>query len=173
MWDLGYKESWALKNWCFWIVGLEQTLQSPSDCKEIKPVNPKGNQPWIFTGRTDAEAVTPILWPPDVKNWLTGKDPDAGKDWRQEKGMTEDEIDSWMASPTLWTWVCISSRSWWQTGMPGVQQSMGSQRVRHDWVTEMNWGTYIYPEGFHDHLLFNTSFCKAGHNLPWQMQSVL
>ena len=97
MWELEYKDSWALKNWCFWIVALEKTLESPcKDCKEIQPVNPKGNQRWIFIGRTDAEAETPILWPPDMKNWLSGKDPDAGKDWRQEeKGMTEDEMVGW------------------------------------------------------------------------------
>ena len=85
-----------LNNWCFWTVVLERTLESPLDCKEIKPVNPKGNQSWIFIGRTDAEAEAPILWPPDVKNWLNGKDPDAGKDWRQEeKGTTEDEMAGW------------------------------------------------------------------------------
>ena len=96
MWELDYKESWALKNWCFWTVVLEKTLESPLDCEEIKPVNTEGNQCWIFTGRTDAEAEAPILWPPDAKNWLIGKDPDAGKDWRQEeKGMTEDEMFGW------------------------------------------------------------------------------
>ena len=96
MWDLDHKESWAPKNWCFWTVVLEKTLESPLDCKEIQPVHPRGNQSWIFIGRTDAEAKTPILWPPDVKNWLIGKDPDAGKDWRQEeKGITEDEMVGW------------------------------------------------------------------------------
>ena len=96
MWELDYKESWALKNWCFWTVVLEKTLESPLDCKEIKPVNPKGNQSWIFIGRTDAEAEAQMLWPPDVKNWLIGKEPDAGKDWRQEeKRETEDEIIRW------------------------------------------------------------------------------
>ena len=95
-WELDYKESWVLKNWCFWTVVLEKTLESPLDCKEIQPVNPKGNQPWIFIGRTDAEAETAVLWPPDVKNWLLGKDPDAGKDLRKkEKGMTEDEMVGW------------------------------------------------------------------------------
>ena len=93
MWELGHKESWALKNWCFWVLVLEKTLKSPMDCKEIKPVNPKGNQSWIFTGRTDAES--PILWPPDAKNWLIGKDPNAGKDWRQEKGPTENKMVGW------------------------------------------------------------------------------
>ena len=96
MWELNYKESWALKNWCFWTVVLEKTVESPLDCKEIQPVHPKGDQSWIFIGKTDAEAETPILWPPDAKNWLTGKDPDAGKDWRrEEKGTTEDEMVGW------------------------------------------------------------------------------
>ena len=96
MWELDYKESWAPKNWCFWIVVLEKTLESPLDCKEIQPVHPKGDQSWVFIGRTDAEAETPILRPPDVKNWLIGKDPNAGKDWRwEEKGMTEDEMAGW------------------------------------------------------------------------------
>ena len=96
MWELDYKESWVPKNSCFWTVVLEKSLESPLDCKEIKPVNPKGNQAWIFIGRTDAEAETPILWPPDVKNWLTGKDPDAGKVGRQEKEETiEDETVGW------------------------------------------------------------------------------
>ena len=90
MWELDYKESWTLKNWYFQIVVPEKTLESPLDCKEIKPLNPKGNKPWIVTGRTDAEA--PIIWPPDVKTQLTGKDPDAGKDWGQEKEATEDEM---------------------------------------------------------------------------------
>ena len=95
MWDLDHKEGWATKNWCFRAVVLEKTLESPLDCKKIKQINPKGNQSWIFIGRTDAEAEALILWPPDAKNWLFGKDPDAGKDWRQEKGLTEDEIVGW------------------------------------------------------------------------------
>ena len=113
MWELNYKESLMPKKWCFWTVVLEKTLESPLDCKEIQTVHPKGDQSWIFVGRTDVEAETPILWPPDVKNWLIGKDPDAGKDWRQEeKGMTED---GWMASSTRWTWVWVNSGSWWWT----------------------------------------------------------
>ena len=96
MWDLDHKESWAVKNWCLWTVVLEQTLESFLDCKEIQPVHPKGEQSWIFIGRIDAEAETLILWPPDGKNWLIGKDPDAGKDWRQEeKGATEDVVVGW------------------------------------------------------------------------------
>ena len=101
MWELDYKERWAPKNWCFWTVVLEKTLESPLDCKEIQPVNPKGNQSLIFIGRTDVEAEAPILWPPDVKNWLIWKDPDARKDWRQEE----------MASPTGGTWVWVNSGS--------------------------------------------------------------
>ena len=96
LWELDYKESWVLKNWCFWTVVLEKTLEHPLDSKEIEPVNPKGNQSWVFIGRTDVEVETPILWPPDVKSWLIGKDLDAGKDWRQEeRGRTEDEMVGW------------------------------------------------------------------------------
>ena len=96
IYELDYIESWALKNWCFWTVVLEKTLESPLDCKEIQLVHPKGDQSWIFIGRTDAEAETPILWPPDVKNWLTGQDLNAGKDWRwEEKGTMEDEMAGW------------------------------------------------------------------------------
>ena len=100
MWQLNHKEGWMLKNWCFWSVVLEKTLESPLDCKPVNPVNPKENQSWIFTGRTDAEAKAPILWPPDVKSRLIRKEPDAGKEWRQEeKGMTEDEMVGWHHQP--------------------------------------------------------------------------
>ena len=137
---------WGCKGWTikkaehqklmFWTVVLEKTLESPLDCKEIQPVYPKGNQSWIFIGSTDAKAETPILWSPDTRNWLIWKDLDAGKDWMQEeKGMTENS----MASLTRWTWVSRSSGSWWWIGKPGVLQSMGLQRVRHDWATELNW----------------------------------
>ena len=96
MWESDYKEIWALKNWCFWTVALEKTLESPLDCKEIQPVHSKGDQSWVFIGRTDAEAETPILWPPVAKNWLIGKDPHAGKDrGQEEKGTTEDEMVGW------------------------------------------------------------------------------
>ena len=94
--ELDHKESWALNNWCFWTVVLEKILESPLECKEIKPVHPKGDQPWIVIGRTGAEAETPKFWPPDAENWLIWKDPDAGKDWwQEEKGMTEDEMVGW------------------------------------------------------------------------------
>ena len=96
VWELDYKESWALKNWCFWTVVLEKTPECPLDCKEIQPVHPKGDQSWVFIGRTDVDAETPVLWPPDEKSWLIWEDPDAGKDWGQEKkGMTEDEMIGW------------------------------------------------------------------------------
>ena len=136
MWEMDHKESWALKNRCFWTMVLKKTLESPLDSKEIKPVNPKWNQPWIFIVRTDAETEAPILWPPDVKSWFTGKDHDAGK--RLKAGGEGDDRgwDSCMASPTQWTWVWVSSRSWWWTRKPGMLQSMGLQRVRHDWATE-------------------------------------
>ena len=137
VWELGQKEGWAPKNWCFWIVELEKTLESPLDCKEIKPVNPKGNQPWIFIGRTDAEAEAPVLWPPDVKNQLIGKDSDTGKDWYWEGGEEGDRgWDCWIASRTQWTWVWANSWRWWRMGKPGMLQCMGSQRVRHNLVTE-------------------------------------
>ena len=136
MWELDCEESWVPKNWCFWTMVLEKTLESPLNFKEIQPVHPKGDQSWVSVGRTDVEAETPILWPPDAKNWLIWKDPDVGKDWRQEKGKTGG--DGWMASPTQWTWIWVNSRSWWWTGRPGVLQSMGSQRVGHDWATELN-----------------------------------
>ena len=96
MWEVDHKEGWAPKNWCFWTVVLEKTLESALDCKEVQAVHPEGDQSWVFIGRTDAEAETPILWPPDAKNWLIGKDPDAGKDWRQEKKWAaEDEMVGW------------------------------------------------------------------------------
>ena len=148
MWELD-KESWALKNWCFWTMVLEKTLESPLDCKEIQPVHLKWNQSWIFIGRIDAEAATLILWPPEVKNWLLGKDPDAGKDWKkEEKGTTEDEMvgwHHWLNGHKFW----VSFVSWWWTGRPGVLQSMGLQRVRHNWVTELN--SFLIPRSQTNH----------------------
>ena len=139
MWELDYKESWAPKYWCFWTVVLEKTLESPLDSKEIQPIHPKGNQSWIFIGRTDAESETPILWPPDAKSWLIGKDPDAGEKLKVGEEGDNRGWDGWMASLTLWTWVWVSSGSWWRTGKLGVLQSMGWQRVRHDCATDLNW----------------------------------
>ena len=137
MWEMDYNESWVPKNECFWTVMLEQILESPLDCKDIQLVHLKGNQSWMFIGRTDAEAKTPILWPPDAKNWLIWKDPNAGKDWRQkQKRMTGWDV--WIVSLTWWAWVWVSSRSGWWTGKPGLLQSLWLQRVRHDWETELN-----------------------------------
>ena len=135
--ELDCKESWVPKNWCFWIVVLEETLESPLDCKESQPLLPKGNQFWIFIGRTDAEAEAPLLWPPDGKNWLICKDPDAGKDWRWKgKGPTKDEMVGWhLMGPTQWIWVSVSSgmdREDWCTAVHGVTN-------RHNWATELNW----------------------------------
>ena len=138
-WTIKKAEHWridAFELWCW-----RRLLRVPWTVRrsnlKVPLVHPRGNQSWIFTGRTDAEVETPILWPPDTKNWLIGKDHDAGKDQRQEeKGMTE-KWDGWMASPTQQTRVWVSSRSWWQTGKPDVLRSMGSQRVRHDWATEL------------------------------------
>ena len=135
MWELDHKEGWALKNWCFWTVVLEKTLESPLDCKEIQSVNPKGNQFWIFFGRIDAEAEAPILWPPDEKNQLVRRDPDAGKDWRrEEKGRSEDEKVGWHHWLIICSWVWASSGSWWWTWKLGMLQSMGSKWVGQDWV---------------------------------------
>ena len=138
MWELDYKEGWALKNWCFWAVVWENTLESPLDCKEIQPVYPKGDESWVFIGRSDVEAETPILWPPDAKSWLIWKDPDAGKDWGQEeKGMTEDEMAGWHhrldGHEFEWT--------------PGVGDGQGSlvcfspwgPWAGNNWMTELNW----------------------------------
>ena len=150
MWELDHKESWAPKNWCFWTLVLEKTLESPLDFKEIQPVHPKGSQSWIFIGRTDADTEAPIIWPPDGKSCLTGKDPDAGKKLKTGEG-NDRGWDGWMASLTQWTWVWVNSGSWWWTGRPGVLQSMGSQRVGHDWAVELKW-TDIYA------LIYDTCF---------------
>ena len=135
MWDLDHKESWVLKNWCFWTVVLEKTLESPLDCTEIKPVNSKGNQSWIFIRGTYAEAEALILWPPDLSHW---KSPWC---WERLKAGGEGDSrgwDGWMVSLTQWAWVWASSKRRWRTGKPGMLQSMGSQRVRHNWATEQH-----------------------------------
>ena len=147
VWELDYKESWAQKNWCFWTVVLEKTLESPLDCKEIQPVHSEGDQPWVFFGRNDAKAETPVLWLPDTKSWLIGKDPDAGRDWGQEeKGMTEDEMAGWHH----WLDVCDSE---WISGVGDGQggltccNSWGLKKLdkteRLKW-TEVNW-PFILP----------------------------
>ena len=139
MWELDYKESGVQKHSkeCFWTVVLEKTLESPLDCKEIQPFHPKGAKSWVFTGRTESEAEILTLWPPDAKSWLTWKDPDAGKDEGRRRRGDDKGWDGWMASPTQGTWVWVNSGSWWWTGRPGVLQFMGSQRVGHNWATEL------------------------------------
>ena len=138
IWELDYKESWALKNWCFWTVVLEKTLESPLDCKEIQQVHPKGNLSRIFFGRTDCWSWNSNILATWCKELIHLKRP-----WCWERlgagGEGDDrEWDGWMASPTQWTWVWVSSGSWWWTGKSGVLQSMGSQRVGHNWATELN-----------------------------------
>ena len=140
MWELDCEESWVLRNWCFWTVVLEKTLESPLDCKEIQPVHPKGDQSWVFIVRTDAEAETPILWPPHGKSWLTGKDPDAGRDWGQEeKGTTEDEmaggLTDLMDMSLSKLQELVMDRKAWRAVIHGVADS---RTWLSDW-TEMNW----------------------------------
>ena len=135
MWEMDHKEGWALKNWCFWTVALEKTLESPLDCKEIKPVHPQGNQPWIFIRRTDTDAEVPIVWPPDATSQLTGKDPDAGKDWRQEeKGTTEDEMVVWHHQLNEYEFEQTSGDSEGQGSL--VCCSPWGHRVGHNLATE-------------------------------------
>ena len=152
MWELGYKESWVLKNWCLWTMVLEKTLASPLDHKEIQPVHPKGNQSWIFIGRTDAEAETPVnilvTWCEELTHlkrpWC----------WERLRAWGEGDDrgwDGWMASPTQWTWVWVNSGSWCWTGSPGVLQSMGSQRIGHYWETELNRHVSVKVTHTHTH----------------------
>ena len=166
MWELDCEEGWASKNSCFWTVVLEKTLESPLDCKEIQPVHSEGDQPWDFFGRNDAEAETPVLWPPHAKCWLIGKDSDAGRDWGQEeKGTTG--WDGWMASLTRWMWIWVNSGSWWWTGRPGVLQFMGLQRVGHDWANELNWTEWCERVPFFPHRLQHLVFVdllSGGHS---------
>ena len=151
MWELDCEEGWAPKNWWFWTVVLEKTLESPLDCKEIQSVHSEGDQSWVFFGRTDAKAETPVLWPSHVKSWLIGKDSDAEKDWGQEeKATTEDEMAGWHhrlhGRESEWTLGVGELR----TGTLGVLRFMGSRRVRHDWATEVNWtDTFLFAIAKH------------------------
>ena len=141
MWELDHKEGWALKNWYFRFVVLEKTLESPLDCKEIKPVNPKGYQPWIFIERTDAETEAPILWWIQCKELTHWKRPCCWERLRVGGEGDDRGWDGWMASPAQWTWVWANSGRQWRTGKPGVLQSMRLQRVRHDSaIKQQHWG---------------------------------
>ena len=163
MWELDCEDGWALKNWCFWTVVLEKTLESPLDCKEIQPVHSKGDQSWVLFGRNDAKAETNTLATSceELTHWKRlwcwegfgagGEGNDRG--W-----------DGWMASPTRWTWVWVNSRSWWWTGKPGVLRFMGSQRVGHDWATELNdsiWCWFISALSILFHYLFVCVYTKT------------
>ena len=159
------------KNWCFWTVVLEKTLESPLDCKEIQPVHSKGDQSWAFFGRNDAKAETPVLWPPHAKSWLIGKD------WCWEGlgagGEGDDRgWDGWMASLTRWTWVWVNSGRWWWKGRPGMLWFMGSQRVRHDWATELNWTERLilcknnFQEEFRKQIIFSNDLSWYSKRLP-------
>ena len=172
MWELYHKEDWALKYWCFWVVVLEKTLGIPLDSKEIKPVNPKGNQPWVFIESTDAEA--PILWPPDVKSWFSWKDPDAGKDWRQEeKETTDDEMVGWHhwlnghefeQTP----WVIVKDREAWCAAFHGVSKSLNklghlnnnNRKVKTRSETQV-YRMNEWISGFHSHTLSRNSSWKG------------
>ena len=154
MWELDFKESWVPKNWCSWTVVLEKTLESPLDCKDIQLVHSKQDQPWVFFGRNEAKAETPAFWPPHVKSWLIGKD------WCWEglgEGGEGDERgwNSWMASPTQWTWVSVNSGRWWWTGRPGVLHAIHGVAKSRTWLrdwAELNWdehwGTRLFQFWF-------------------------
>ena len=170
MWELDHKESWAPKNWCFWTVVLEKTLENPLESKKIKLVNPKENQSWIFIGRTDTDA--PILWPPDAKNWPDSvqKTPALGKIKGRGEGDTRG-WDGWMASLTQWTWVWASSGSWWWTGKPCVLQFMGSQSWTwlRDWI-ELNWTVCICLLYIHMHKSSEERTRYILKGLPWWLR---
>ena len=161
MWELNHKESWVSKNWCFWTMVLEKTFESSLDCEEIQPVHPKGNQSWVFTGRTDDKAETPVFWLRDVKSWLIGKDPEARKDWRhEEKGTTEDErwlngVTDSMDMSLSKLWDLVMDREAWRAAVHGVAKS----RTQLSNWTELNIIFYIFPGGSD----YKESAHNAGH----------
>ena len=172
MWELDCEERWALKNWCFWSVVLEKILESPLDCKEIQPVHSKGDQSWVFFGKTDAKAETPILWPPHAKSWLIGKDSDAGRDWGQEeKETTEDETAGWHHQ--------LNEHEFgWTPGVGDGQgglaccDSWGRKDIRHDWATELNW-SFFSPDFVTGILRLTQAACKQGLNpVLWHLSSL-
>ena len=175
MWELDCEETWVLKNWCFWTVVLEKTLESPLDCKEIQPVHPK-NQSWVFTGRTDVEAETPILWPPDAKNWLILKDPDAGKDWGQvEKGTTEDEMVGWhhQLNEHGFGWIpgigerqgglaCCGS---WGHKESDTTEWLNWTELNHEWV--LNFVNSFLCLYWDYHMIFMFQFVTMVYHIDW------
>ena len=175
MWELDYKESWALKNWCFWTVVLEKTLESPLDCKEIQLVHPKGDQSWVFIGKTDVEVETPTLWPPDSKSWLIGKDPDAGKNWGQEeKGKTEDEMVKWHHRLDGHEFGWFPRVGDGQGGLAWCGSWCCKELDKTDW-TELNWlwinisWTYNkLSEGFN-----MAPFSLTGSSFPWNSPATM
>ena len=172
MWELDYKEIWAPKGWCFWTVVLEKTLESLLDCKEIQPVHPKGDQSWVFIGRTEVEAETPILWPPHVKSWLIWKDPVAGRDWGQEeKGMTEDEMDGVANSMNMSLsklWELVVDREAWSAVVCGITKS---RTWRSNW-TELN---SFHKEGLSSLISISNFFLFfvffLNQSCPWTQRS--
>ena len=168
MYELDYKEGWAPKNWCFWAVVLEKILESPLDCKEIQPVHPKGNQSWIFIGRTDPEAETSILWPPGVKNWLIWKDPDAGRQIEGRRRGRQNEMAGSHHRLNGHEFEQTAGNS--KTGKPGVLQSIRLQRVGHDWVTGLNW--FIVPSCLMENAFLPVLFLlcknKEGNKHLWK-----
>ena len=176
MWELDHKEGWAAKNWCFWIVVLEKTLESPLDCKETQPVHPEENQPRIFIGRTEAETEVPIVWP-DAKSHKK-------RPWCRERLKAGGEgdnrrQDSWMASQTQWAWVWASSRRWWRTGKPGELQSMGHKELdvteqlnNHKSLTKCPFSSDLGYELLHYHFMFATILWSCLSTLTWQWRNI-
>ena len=164
MWELDCEESWVPKNWCFWTVVLEKTLESPLDCKEIQPVHSQGDQPWVFFGRNDAKAETAVLWPPHENSWLIGKDSDAGRDWRQEKGTTEDKMAGWhhwLDGRLSELQELVMDREAWRAAIHGVAKS----RTRLS-----NWSDLVWSLSL-ESIAFIASYVSSNLNMPFNMEN--